>query len=446
MELSRKVVWAEGILLGQQHFQCWDEYLQNQQQLYLSYVHPFVWGIAEIEFDENFLAQGVVRLNRCLGLLKNRQWIAYDHTMDGSLSINLPKDVHHRLGVFLSLPEAGHVEGIAGYPEVQESAAWKGVYQSVQDRYDPAREREVLFAKQSVQLSLDRPALNGLTTLQVAELEYNPQQSAYRFSRSFVPPLLKISGSVNLMSWLAKFIGTLTRHIQLLNEQKSKYRQVENQFGYGDFIFFNLVQTLTTYLPRLMMIQKSPELSPYPLYTTCCELMGALWGYLDDPLGEGVPPVYDPEGLSGVFLRIQVQLEALLSKVMPANTLDIQLQSMGLSEYQSEVLDHIALKEKQFCLAIYHETMTPDLVDKVLAQVKVSAPSELTEIVQSFTQGIELNYIASPGKDLLAKRNYHYFLLNKQSRGWEKVLIEKRISIFVSQALLSLPMELIAHD
>ena len=33
MEALRKVIWAEGMFLGQQHFQLWDRYYETYQSL-----------------------------------------------------------------------------------------------------------------------------------------------------------------------------------------------------------------------------------------------------------------------------------------------------------------------------------------------------------------------------------------------------------------------------
>lgn len=185
MKASRKVVWAEGVMLGQQHFQQWEMYLQNQQRTFHTYANPEHWGIAELEWDESFLAHGVIRLNRCLALLKDRRWVDFDHQHDEPLTCTIPENATNTLNIFLILPEIEKVTGINGYPE-SDNAAWQGVYQSVHDMYDSARQREVLMAKQNLSLMLaeDIPD-SGVSTIKLAELEYNCQQQTYRFNRSF---------------------------------------------------------------------------------------------------------------------------------------------------------------------------------------------------------------------------------------------------------------------
>ncbi|KTD23264.1 type VI secretion system baseplate subunit TssK [Legionella londiniensis] len=442
----RKVVWAEGVLLGQQHFQHWDSFLQKQQSLTYCHAHSFCWGLAELHWEESFLPQGVFRLNCCVALLKDGRWIDFNHQFDDVLSLKLPEQSITPLKVFLTIPETDYVSGISGYQALQKPPAWVADYQIVHDLYDASREREVLLGKQHLRLTLEDDIPSGSSAIQIAELEYNAQQASYRLSRNFIPPLLKISASGNLFAWIASWIGKMRQFLKLLQEQREKYRHVQNQFSYGDFIYFNLIKTITTYLPQMNLIQQSPHLPPFYLYSLCSFMIGELWGYTDSPLSEPDLPRFELQNLGDVFKKLRVRFDELVERITPVNTLDIPLQHVFEMQYQSDCLSESDLEEKQFCLALYHENLTQELINRILQCIKVAAPSRLINIVKSFTQGISLTYLASPGKDLLAKRNYHYFLMNKGCAEWREVIAEGRISFFISQDLAALPFELICYD
>lgn len=442
----RKVLWAEGILLGPQHFQYWDNYLQNLQQLTFSHIHTDCWGIAKLQWEDTFLPQGEFRLQRCTALLADGRWVNFDSQFENELSITLPENSLQTIKIYLASPKNKYASGISGYPSAEHQPAWCGEYQVVQDEFDSGREREILLGRQNLYLITDEDELAGMSFIQVAELEYNAQQASYRMKRDFIPPVLKINASPGLSSWVAAWVSAMMQFLKLLKEQQEKHRHVHNQFGYGDFIYFNLIKTLSTYLPQLQMIQKAPFVPPLHLYQLCITLIGELRGFTDSPLDEPELPAFQLDHLSDVFKGLKNIFDQLIVRVTPANTLDIPLRRVSATEICSPLLDEKELQDKQFCLALYHDDMTEALSHRILTCIKVAAPSRLTRIVSSFIQGIKLTPLASLNKDLLAKRNYHYFALNKEGVEWEEVLKEGTIAFFISHDLAALPFELIRYD
>ena len=65
MRALQKIVWAEGVFLGQQHFQLWDSYLEQSQIKRVNAVSPFAWGIITLEIDESALLNSIFKVNAC---------------------------------------------------------------------------------------------------------------------------------------------------------------------------------------------------------------------------------------------------------------------------------------------------------------------------------------------------------------------------------------------
>lgn len=444
MPANRKMVWAEGMLLGQQHFQQWDHYLHHQRCLIQQHIAPYNWGVAILETDDSFLPQGIFRLNRCVALLEDGRWIDFDSVFDEPLTVTIPKDAQGKLAIYLALPISESVAGITGYPTMGASA-WEADYKVIHDQYDTSRGREICLSRQNLRLLLDDAPKDNLAIIKIAELHYDTNQLAFKSCIHYYPPLLKMNACPGMISWIAGFKSVLLQLIKRLNAQKMKHRHIQNQFGYSDFMYFNLIKTLTAHLPAFGELQRAPVLHPFHLYQACINLIGELWGFLDEPLCEQALPSYRHHAIADVFTDLKDRFVALIERVMPVNTVDIMLQKLSETQYQSASIVDKDLQVKHFCLAVYHEKMTQALIDKIGAQIKIAAPSQLNNIVTSFTQGIEFNYVAEPGKDLTAKRHYHYFLLDKQSQGWSDVVAEKKLAIFVSHDLISLPIELITY-
>ncbi len=446
MTAFRKVVWAEGVMLGQQHFQQWERYLSHEKSLDRLKMQPYNWGLSDIRIDEALLSQGQFSLSRLSALMPDRRWVKFDALYDGNLDRPLPDGSPQKLSVYLGLAASEQVDSISGYhASLGNTAAWQGEYQTIHDLYDSSREREVLLAKQKLALYFEGETSRNMTLLKIAELEFCLETRAYRLSTSFIPAVMSIAASPHFSNWLAQMVGELSKYIKILSEQKEKHRHAQNQFGYADFIYFNLIKTLSTHLAQLAALQKMPAIHPLAVYQVNCALLGELAGYLEDPLQRKDGTAYQQQHLSVIFNEIKMHFVELMDSVMPANTIDIPLQKMKEHYYLSGPLSLDDLKQKQFCLALHHEQLTDSLIEKVKSQVKMTAPSKLEDIVLTFTKGVGFDYLTAPGKDLLAKRNYHYFMLDKQDPGWKDILAEERIAFFVSKELANCAFELISY-
>ncbi|GGI91829.1 type VI secretion system baseplate subunit TssK [Legionella impletisoli] len=443
MPSYRKVIWAEGTLLGQQHFQLWDRYQHHQQRLVQNYLHAYNWGIAVLTFDERFLPQGLFKVIRCVALLEDGRWIDFDDPLDEPLVVELPKEPLPTLDVYLALPTSETVTGVSGYSPPSHPT-WQGDYQLVADQYDPNRKREVLLAKQHIYLKLDADRSDHELRIKIAELEYDTLQCTYKISHTYCPPLLRLGVSPFILSWIIEFKNALQRNIQQLTEQKLKHQDFTHGFDYRDFIYLNLTKTLTLHYAVFSEIQTAPSRHPYELYKACVALIGELWGYLDKPLSESLLPAYNQNRLQPLFSELNQRFHTVMKRLMPSNTWDVVLRKVSETHFESNELSESELNTKQFCLAFYHEEMTEVLLKKITSQVKIAAPSHIMNIVQSFTQGIEFQYLTSPAKQLMTKRHYHYFLLNKQSEFWDGVLSENKLAIFISPDLAFMPIEVIS--
>lgn len=446
MSSYQKIIWAEGVMLGQQHFQQWEHYIQHPHKLSQQNIHPLNWGVADLAIDESNLTHGFVQIKRCLALLPDFRWVDFDDENDAPLRLNLPAESPAYLNIYLSLPCSEQASGISGYLANDNIVpTWLGNYQNIKDKYDCSKVREVLLAHQNIKLTFDKSSLAQSTTIKLAVIKFDAIQGLYRIDKSYIPPVLNINASRNLSSWLIEFTGKIKQNIQKISIQKEKYSHSHNQFGFGDFIYFNLVKTLTTHLPKLLNIQMTQQLHPFHLYESCLYLLGELSGFSIDAKTNFTVISYDQNNLSYVFNYINESFDTLIEQAIPINNFDISLTRLSENLYRTTELINI-VKEKTYCLAIHIESPSQDLIDNIQLQIKIASPSHINEIINSFTQGASLQYIAKPHKNILAKQNYQYFTINTDSNEWQSIIEEKSISFFVSQSISNLPIELISFQ
>ncbi|MBN2689398.1 MAG: type VI secretion system baseplate subunit TssK [Gammaproteobacteria bacterium] len=87
----QKPVWAEGVILGQQHFQRWDSYYQKEQEFLFDALGfaPFLWGVISLELDSQLLVSGKFLLKKCIARLPGGMMVNFDSRSGNLLSCNL---------------------------------------------------------------------------------------------------------------------------------------------------------------------------------------------------------------------------------------------------------------------------------------------------------------------------------------------------------------------
>ena len=63
MKDIKQVVWTEGMLLGQQHFQLWDRYTHARQNFQRETIAPLSWGLVSVDIDHDSLQNGQFQLS-----------------------------------------------------------------------------------------------------------------------------------------------------------------------------------------------------------------------------------------------------------------------------------------------------------------------------------------------------------------------------------------------
>ena len=69
--LGKRMVWAEGVFLSQQHFQLWDALLRQQQHSYVEAVQTFNWGVLDLKWNLDNLGNGTLILQSCCCIFQN---------------------------------------------------------------------------------------------------------------------------------------------------------------------------------------------------------------------------------------------------------------------------------------------------------------------------------------------------------------------------------------
>jgi len=114
MKSLKQVVWSEGMLLGQQHFQLWDEAINAQHHFHRQASAPMGWGVVKAIIDKEALQNGQFQLNDYSVIFADGTIVQHD-AGQGPLVCKLKSNVTGSTSVYLAIPANQSVSGITGY-------------------------------------------------------------------------------------------------------------------------------------------------------------------------------------------------------------------------------------------------------------------------------------------------------------------------------------------
>lgn len=442
MKALSKVVWAEGIFLGQQHFQAWDRQLEASQQLRSKALHPFAWGVLACVIDEKALENGQFRLQSCQVIFPDGRLACYDAAEQPPLACQLQAGGGQTVEIYLALPANQQVEGISGYPGRNQLCAWQADYRQLSDEYDSSREREVLLARPNLALLSGSEGREQFASLKIAEL-VNQGDGSYRLVAEFVPPLVRIGASAYLKSLLGRMIEGVAGRLRVLNDRRLHFSGGPMEFARTDPAQFLLLQNLGGVYPQLLHLQQTPDLHPEILYRVLCQTVGGLCAFHPE-LDPSAIPRYQHGELTAVFRTIERLLSEVLNLSLGSRSSALQLTRESESLLSAHDLDHQSLQQLTLFLEVLHEADDPVWINDFARQVKVASRGTIEITVASALPGIRTVHTQRPPNKLATKSGYEYFRIEPRGEVWSRVVEERSLALFLPQAFSNATINLVS--
>ncbi|MDO3379314.1 type VI secretion system baseplate subunit TssK [Geoalkalibacter halelectricus] len=436
----RKIVWAEGVFLGQQHFQQWDRYQEGVQALLARGLNPLAWGILNLRIDAQSLENGRLRIERCLALFPDGRLVSYDAGVDPPLMCELGGRGGESFEVYLCLPGNRQVDGISGYPGKGHVCAWQADYREIADEYDGGRSREVLLARPNLRLlSADQPR-DAFAALPVARV-LNEGDGSFRLLPEFIPPVARIGASARLESLVAGMIDLIGARLRILNERKAAHGGGAGEFAQADPLNFNLLQVLSGAWPLLLHFQHNPELHPEFLYRGLVPVLGNLRAFSSNDGGE--IPRYRHEALETVFPPLAALVEKLMDVQTQQRSASLLLARESDCLWRAEGLSPEQLQRATLFLEVDHGGEDPNWITDFARQVKVGPRSSIELMVASALPGVRLVHTQRPPAQMPVRSGCEYFRLEQRGDFWSKMLEEGSVAVFVTHPFAQADLALV---
>lgn len=443
MKGLRKVVWAEGVFLGQQHFQAWDRYQFNTQALRSRIHEPYEWGISKLEVNPAALLNGRLDLVSCQGIFPDGRVFDYRREHDGPLELDLSQYQEERLTIALVVPRNDSANNITGYNNSGRMAAWQAEYDQVEDMYDVGRSREVCLAKPNLKLQTVDSVQDNLLSLNLARLVHR-YDAEYELDENYIPPLLNLNATPRLGGMVANLIDILQAKFRTLQEQRMKLGDLANMTA-GEMADFLLLSEVTEALSDLRMMESHPQQSPFDLYSMLIRHHDRLALHL---MPERVPHAgqYRHDELGTSFVTLFDAFRSILGAERSRPDSGVAIAQIAPGRYESSRLSEAAMDKCTFFLAVNHEVSDPSWFARFPNYFKVGAPSQIETMIASALPGLPLVHTQRVPQKVRIKSGYEYFMLDKNSDAWLDIRREAQFSAFCLGEFVSADVELLVIE
>ncbi len=439
---TKKPVWAEGVLLGQQHFQSYDEYNEALHIKRTQITQAYAFGFDSLKLDNTALNNGIINIYQLKVLLENGRYIEFNRSHQNELKLELPAD-ESDITVYLAIASNHAVENIEGYLNNGQLSAYRASYQDVPDSHDQSRIREVMVAEPNLVLLKDSDMKTYFDVIPIVSVQRGSDGN-FEVNGHFIPPLLNIAANNYLQELLTRTSHLVSAKVKVLLNRRLNFGSVV-EFGPSEMNTFLLLSSLMPLAKRLEHINKIPLLHPERLYCELVELVSKAslfeHGELIDQL-----PEYNHKDLYSVFEKIDTVIQALLEGVVPKKMAGLKLDKISPAIYQIATIDPSILDSSDFYIAVDFQSDNTKWIETFAEQVKVGSSEHVELIVASALDGVKVTHSQRPPNKLAVKSGYEYFKIESHGYFWQQVLEELSLSIFVPYSIQNAQFDIVCVE
>ena len=440
MKSLKQVVWSEGMLLGQQHFQLWDDYIHAQQNFLREITAPLGWGVVRAIIDEEALQNGQFQLNDYAIVFADGTIVQHDSDQ-APLNCKLHADAHGHVSVYLGVPSNHAVSGISGYRDSTQLPGKVGCYTQASDRFDSTRTREVLLSTPNLHLLTDDNSRDAFVSFKLADLVSEGNEK-YGIDPEYIPPVVHIKASAVLMSIVDRLLDVIRAKIRALTDRRRQRSENVAEFSNADVAHFWLLNNLNMAVPELNYLRSQPLQHPERLFLVLSRLAGALSTFSMTYSVENLPR-YNHADLGAVFQSIETTLRDLIDTVIPSNFSIIQLKRETDSLYSASQFDLKVLDGGTYYLGVKLETKDANWVEQFEKFAKLGSRDAIEMIVGSAMPGVQLRYQHRPPAQVPIRSHFEYFRIDGRGEFWDAVVSARSVAVYVPQMFAGATVELL---
>ena len=431
--IRSRVAWHEGMLVAPQHFQQSDLHHETLLASRLSALTPHSWGVVGVAFDERALVGGQCRVTTFDGVFPDGLVVS---SRDGDAITPPARPITDNFGttvssliVYLAVPKERHLGG-----NVSEDPTARTRYRTrsrpIVDGSSGSGETQVPFADVNLAILYDNENRDDFDCIAIGELVRNTT-GGFALHPTFVPPLLRISGSTFIAEGLRRVVATAnTRRKTLANERRQR-DTATIEYNATDITRFLFLNALDTFLPRLKYFSEALDAAPRETYLELVSLGGALCTLsgTEDP---ATFPDFIHTDLRNTFEPLFARLAGLLNISLTERHLVLPLASREDGMHFGQIDDERVVRDgTRWFLVIHSELPEAQLVQNVPRLAKVASWDTIAPLLTSAMRGAALEHELRPPKEIPVRAGAVYFAMAHSDSFVATIRNERKIAAYL---------------
>jgi type VI secretion system protein ImpJ len=408
-------------------------------------VHPYPWGVEQLQIDREALANNVLRI---LALsLRFPDGELYDapgtDELPGTIDLALLPQPQQAVTYYAALPGFKQFGGNFAQPGQPNNAArFIQDSQETPDLYTRAAPAQLSYLKKSLRLISEFEPRDAYTQFPLLRIR-RAASGGFELDDGFVPPSVSVGAAPPLYLQARRLLDALQAKVSALYGHHREPSKNVIEFRSGDMSTFWLLHTASSACATLAHYVNHPELHPERLYEQLLGVAGGLmtfsrsWTLADLPTYQHADP-------GPAFAKLHLIIRELLDTVISSKYFAIVLSEVRPS-YHIGMLDSGKIDEKTtFYVAVSAEMAALELVEAVPRRFKIGAPDDVEKFVLSALPGVRIQHAPQLPAAVPVRPDACYFLLEAKGQMYERMLQAQSISIYVPSGLKGLKLELLA--
>ena len=441
---TNKVVWSEGLFLRPQLFQQQERYFEYYAHKRASTLSPFFWGFSQYEIDREALTYGKLVLRTARGVLPDgTPFDILGHAeLPEPLTI-LPEHLGKMLYLAVPLRLDNSDETIFSQHDASSLARFRAEEAELCDtnaiRQGPKPVQLGTLRLKLVSETEMTESWIGLALTRVKAIQ--PDGSVLLHMDDYIPPVTGYAANPLLAEWLTHLNGLVKMRAQMLASRLSTSDGKAS--ASAEVVDYLLLQIFNKYEPILDHLRHIPELPPIVMYEELAKLAGELSTFVRTKTRRPKPaPGYDHARLYPSIRPLVDDVHDLLNQILVRAGQLIDLHAKGNGVWSASMLPNELQSFSNLVLAVHAQLPMDALHQQFHAQVKISAPQQLHELVRSHLPGLILQGLPVPPRQIPYSAGYVYFELNKSGTFWERIATTGALALHVAGEFPGLKMEL----
>ena len=398
------------MLLQPQHLQQSERHVDHARHVLLRTTTPYAWGFSDIEIDQAALALGKLALVRAVGVFADGTVFDMPSVDPLPDAVLIPVEMREE-GIVLALPlrRAGARE--ADVDAFEDLVRHRVLEIEVPDS-NSAGERLALLQLGHLHTRLMRASesTDAWTVLHVGRITERRADNQVRMDRGHIPPLLDVSASALLKSYVDELLGLLRQRGDAL---AGRMTQVGSG-GVSEIADFLMLQTVNRNEPVFAHLARLSLLHPQHLYEVALSLAGDLAMFGGTRRVTRFTP-YVHDDLASSFQPLMDDLRRSLSMVLEQSAIRIDLHDRSRGVRVAVISDVELQRNATFVLAVTSTMPGEALRSRFPTQVKIGPVERIRDLVNLQLPGVTLHPLPVVPRQIPFHTGASYFELETRN-------------------------------